>query len=106
MWSYGASSGANRSATVLEVSESKEASSTASFTKSAASGGAKGSCEISATATEGVGATEAATVGATESESGPWALVKSRLVGGPSEGESAVTGASVSSSTRETRPRG
>ncbi|KAK8681084.1 hypothetical protein V6N13_053491 [Hibiscus sabdariffa] len=91
MGSYGASSGVDRSTAVSEVSESKEASSTASSTRSAASGGAKGSCGISATAaatgTEGVGATEAATVGATESETGPWAVVESRLVGGPLEAE-------------------
>ncbi|KAK8554933.1 hypothetical protein V6N13_016187 [Hibiscus sabdariffa] len=110
MGSYGASSGADRSAAVSEVSGSKEASSTASSTRSVASGGAKGPCRISATAaatgTEGVGATEAATAGATESESGPWALAESRLAGGPSEAESAGTGASASSLTREIRPRG
>ncbi|KAK8585392.1 hypothetical protein V6N13_076266 [Hibiscus sabdariffa] len=86
MGSYGASSGVNQSAAVSEVSGSKEASSTASSTKSAASGGAKGLCGTSATAaatgTEGGGATEAAMAGATESESGPWALVESRLAGG------------------------
>ncbi|KAK8555697.1 hypothetical protein V6N13_038645 [Hibiscus sabdariffa] len=86
MGSYGASSIANRSAAVSEVSGSKEASSTASSTTSAASGGAKGSCGISATTaavgTEGVGAMEAATAGATESKSEPWALVESSLAGG------------------------
>ncbi|KAK8676052.1 hypothetical protein V6N13_034106 [Hibiscus sabdariffa] len=80
MGSYGASSEANRSAAISKVSGSKEASSTASSTTLTASGGAKGSYEISATTavvgTEEIGAMEAATVGATESESGPWALVE------------------------------
>ncbi|KAK8544229.1 hypothetical protein V6N13_110259 [Hibiscus sabdariffa] len=82
MGSQGASSGAERSTAVSEVSGSREASSTASSPKSAASEGAEEPCRFSASdATTGVGgacAAGATTTGATGSEAGALALVESR----------------------------